>query len=278
MKELIKFFVKYSFFIFFLFLEGVSFLLIFQNNSFQKSAFINFTRNVTGYFYENLQGYKEYFKLREINYQISEENIRLRNEIYNLRLSTQLPSSSHQEQLSDSIQELNYEYILARVVNNSVHKQYNFITLGAGKLDGMTPDMAVVSEQGVTGIITNVSDHFSLVLPVINRNFRLSAKIKRNNYFGILEWEGIKPDQASLKEIPVHADIFLNDEIVTSGFSAIFPEGITVGRVIEYRKGDGNFYEIIVKLATDFNNLFFVNVIKNHKQEEQISLENNSGL
>ncbi len=273
MRELLKLFVKYSFFLTFLFFEGISIFLIFQNNSFQKSFFINSSRNITGYLYKNLQGYKEYFKLKEINYQLSQENIRLRSEIFNKNFLS-YTDIEHSE-FSDPVYEDKYEYKLARVINNSIHKQYNYITLDAGKQDGLTSDMAVVSENGVVGVIINVSDHYSLVLPILNRYFRLSAKIKRNNYFGILEWEGTKYNQVTLREIPIHADVNIGDIIVTSGFSSIFPEGIIVGRIKEAKKGDSNFYDIIVELASDFANLYYVNVIKNRLQEEQILLENN---
>lgn len=274
MRELAKLFLKYSFFILFLFLEGISFFLIIQNNSFQKSRFINSSRNISSNIYKNLQGYKEYFRLKEINYQLLNENVNLKNIIINQGLSASYDSAWN---LLPGMKESKnkYEYILARVINNSINKQYNYITLNAGRNEGLSSDMAVVSEKGVVGIIVNVSDHYSLVLPLLNRNFRLSAKIKRNNYFGVLEWEGIRHNQVALKEIPVHADVQNEDLIVTSGYSAIFPEGIIVGKVKDFKKGSSNFYDITVELATDFTNLYYVNVIKNSLKEEQLLLENN---
>ena len=249
-------------------------IFIFQNNAFQKSYFINSSRNVTGYFYKSLQGYKEYFKLQETNYILSEENTRLRNEIYRI-------SSGEENQeipASDTIENRKYTTQLAKVVNNSVTKQYNYITLDAGSNHGLKQDMAVISEHGVVGIITAVSVNYALVLPVLNRNFRLSAKIKRNNYFGVLGWDGFNRKKVTLHEIPVHADVFKGDEIVTSGHSAIFPEGIHVGKVVDFKKEGGNFYEITVELATDFSKLYYVNVIKNIQREEQITLENRPEL
>ena len=274
MKELINFFSKHSFLILFLFLEGISMIFIFQNNSFQKSYFINSARNVTGYLYKTLQGYKEYFYLHEINKTLSEENVRLRNEVY----SKHSRNEDSEIPVADTIEDRRYTYKLVRVINNSVTRQYNYITLDAGSHQGLQQDMAVISEQGVVGIITAVSTNYALVLPVLNRNFRLSAKILRNNYFGILEWEGLSSKQVALKEIPVHADVFKGDDVVTSGHSAIFPEGIFVGKIVDLRKEGGNFYDITVELATDFGNLYYVNVVKNLQRDEQITLENRPEL
>jgi len=274
MNELLKFISKHSFLILFIFLEGISLILIVQNNSFQKSRFINSTRNITGYFYKNIQGYKEYFKLHETNLILSEENARLRNQ-----LSQAEYRNEHTYDISrDSTVHVKFSYLPARVVNNSINKQYNYITLDAGKKDGIRQDMAVISDQGAAGVIIAVSGNYSLVLPAINRNFRLSAKIEKNNYFGIIEWEGTNRKQVVLREIPVHAEVNIGDKIVTSGYSAIFPEGILVGRIVSVREGDGNFYDLTVELATDFANLYHVNVISNLQQEEQVTIEKQAGL
>ncbi len=133
--------------------------------------------------------------------------------------------------------------------------------------------MGVISEQGLVGIIMEASHNYSTVIPVIHRDFRLSVKLQSNNYAGILKWEGDSPRFAVLNEIPFHVNLFENDTIVTSGFSSIFPEGIQVGTIESFSLEKGNFYEIRVKLFTDFQSLFNVNIIRNFRQEEQRSLE-----
>jgi len=164
----------------------------------------------------------------------------------------------------------------SRIVHNSVYKQYNFITLDKGKKDGVFKDMGVISEQGLVGIILESSNNFATVIPILNRDFRLSVKIKSNNYAGILQWEGDSPQYAMLSEIPFHVNITEGDTILTSGFSSIFPEGIEVGHLESFVLEKGNFYDIKVKLSTDFQQLFHVNVIRNFRQEEQLNLENQS--
>jgi rod shape-determining protein MreC len=164
-------------------------------------------------------------------------------------------------------------YLPARVINNSVSRQYNIMTINKGQKHGIVADMAVISENGVAGIIAESSENFSTILPVINRNFRLSAKIERNNYFGIIEWDGRDPDIVNLREIPNHVEVFPGDTIVTSGYSAIFPEGIKVGVVESHEFREGNFYEIKVRLSTNFRQLQHVNTIISIYREEQQELE-----
>ncbi len=222
--------------------------------------------------YENLQGFREYFHLKDENNMLSAENARLRNILETLKAG-----DSTLIQVADTVKRINYQYIPARVINNSINKQYNYITINKGKLQGVSPEMAVISDKGVVGIVIGTSNNFATVLPVLNRNFRLSAKIKRNNYFGILEWDGLSPETVALKEIPVHVDIQLGDTIVTSGYSTIFPEGIKVGTVNSVTPTDGNYHEISVNLATDYLNLVHVYLIYYYYKSERDSLEKGTG-
>ena len=273
MRNLIKFLKKNSFFIIFLFLEGIALILIVQHNSFQKSAVINSTRNITGFLFKNMQSYQEYFHLKKINTGILEENLRLRNKI-----SVRLEENSNLTLQPLTQNQAMYKYHLAKVINNSVSKQYNYITVNAGRRHGIREDMAVISDNAVVGVITGVSENYSVVLPVLNRNFKISAKIARNNYFGVAEWDGLSRQSAVLREIPIHVEIFPGDTIVSSGYSAIFPEGIMIGVITNVEEGDGNYYEIQAKLISDFKNLYYVTIVENLFQEEQKNIENQAGI
>ena len=273
MRNLYRFIVRNNFVILFLILEGVSFLFIFQFNKFQKSHFIEHSRNVTSFIYNNFHGFNEYFNLRVENDMLSLENVRLKNliEKHNYEKTGEVS-------IYDSVKRVNYVYTPARVIYNSVNKQYNYITVNKGKLQGVYPEMAVISAKGVVGIVIGTSNNFATVLPVLNRNFRVSAKIKRNNYFGIIEWDGVSSEYVTLKEIPVHVSITPGDTIVTSGYSTIFPEGIDIGIVAETSPAQGNFHEVKVKLLPDYNNLVHVILVKYNLKEEQEKLENSLGL
>jgi len=168
-------------------------------------------------------------------------------------------------------------YIPARVITSSVNKQYNYLTINKGEKQGVSPDMAVISETGAVGIVVASSENYSTIIPVLNRNFRLSARLKKNNFFGIAEWEGRSSEIVSLREIPVHVDVQPGDTVVTSGFSAVFPEGILVGTVEKVEDTGGNFHEIKLRLSTDYRQLYHVNVVSFTFKEELNELENRTG-
>jgi len=269
MRTLLRFIQKYSNLLLFLLLEIIAFSLIVKNSSYQRSRLIGLNRQVTGYIYSRVDGAREYFSLRETNELLVKENTELRNRLD--LLSSKLDSSAVISELKG---ERHFFYVPSRIVHNSSNKQYNFLTLDRGKKDGVFRDMGVVSDQGLVGIVLESSANYSTVIPVINIDFRLSAKIKSNNYAGILQWDGVSPSHAMLAEIPFHVNLAEGDTIVTSGFSSIFPEGIQVGRIESFSLEKGNFYDIRVELFTDFQRLIHVNVIRNFQREERINLEN----
>jgi rod shape-determining protein MreC len=271
MRTLLRFIQKYSNLLLFLLLEAIAIAFMVQGSSYQRSKLVGLNREITGYLFSKVDGAREYFSLKQVNSQLAEENLDLRNRlaILSARVDTTLV-------ISGSREDVQYHYVPSRIVHNSVYKQYNFITLDKGKKDGVFKDMGVISEQGLVGIVLESSKNFATVIPILNRDFRLSVKIKSNNYAGILQWEGDSPLYAMLSEIPFHVNITEGDTILTSGFSSIFPEGIEVGRIESFVLEKGNFYDIRVKLSTDFQQLFHVNVIRNFRQEEQLNLEEQS--
>ena len=159
-------------------------------------------------------------------------------------------------------------------MNNSVSYLANYITIDKGRSDGIERDMGVVSERGVVGIISTVSDNYAVVIPILNPKFRLSCKVLGSGYFGSMSWDGRNVQYAKLDELPRHVDFQAGDTIVTSAFSAIFPEGIMMGTVSSFEKQrDDNYYSLTVKLATDFTRLNTVMVIKNYHKNEQKQIE-----
>jgi rod shape-determining protein MreC len=269
MRTLLRFIQKYSNLLLFLLLEIIALVLISQGNGYQRSKLTGLNRQVTGYIYSKFSGAREYFSLKEVNQYLVEENAELRNRLD--QLAGILDSATV---LSEWKGDYHYYYVPSKIVHNSTSKQYNFLTLDKGKKQGVFRDMGVIGDQGLVGIVLESSGNFATVIPILNRDFRLSAKIKSNNYPGILQWDGISPRYAALTEIPFHVELSEGDTVVTSGFSSIFPEGIKVGRIESFSLETGNFYEIRVELFTNFQNLFQVNVIRNYSQEEQLNLEN----
>ncbi len=269
MRTLLRFIQKYSSLFLFLLLEIIAISFMIRGSHYQHSKLVGLNRQVTGYIYSRVDGAREYFSLREENLRLAEENADLRNKLD--RIVQKTDSALVFSELHDSIR---YFFVPARIVHNSVYKQYNYITLDKGKKQGVFRDMGVISDRGLVGIVLESSASFSTVIPVINRDFRLSAKIQTNDYAGILHWDGSSPRYAMLAEIPFHVELSKGDTIMTSGFSSIFPEGIRIGRIESFSLEKGNFYDIRVELFTDFQHLFHVNVIRNYRQEEQRNLEN----
>ena len=268
MRTLLRFFQNYSDLLLFLLLEIIAIIFIVQGSSYQRSRITSLNRQVSGYLFSKVDGAREYLSLRDANQQLVNENMELRNRLE--RISGKMDSAIVISKFEDPY---HYFYVPSRIVHNSVFKQYNYITLDKGKKQGVFKDMGVISEQGLVGIVLESSGNFSTVIPIINRDFRLSVKIKSNNYAGILQWEGESPLYAVLNEIPFHLEILQGDTILTSGFSSIFPEGIKVGTIESFSLDKGNFYDIRVMLSTEFQRLFHVNVIRNYRQEEQKNLE-----
>lgn len=278
MRNILRLLSKNYLILLFLLLEGLAFILIFQFNPFQRTFFVNASRDLTGNLYTNLSSLRAYTDLRFQNNILFLENARLRNEINRTREYVYLPDSINM--LQDSLRDPFFEntfYLPARVINNSHNRQFNYITLNKGSLQGVQKDMGVVSDMGVVGVVIGASDHYSTVIPVINRNSRISSRISGSNNFGILEWDGRDPRIAQLNEIPIHVEVQKGDTIVTSGYSAIFPSGEIVGYIESFSLSEGNFMDISVRLATDFGRLLHVYVVNRYRQSEQEELENNMG-
>ena len=273
MRSLIRFFQKHHMLFIFLVLEGIAMIMLFQNNYIQRIAFVKATNVVSGSIYERISIWRDYLHLREQNRQLQDENTQLRN----MLRGSFYPADTSRTFYADSGKYRRYAFLPAKVINNTYNRQFNYITLDRGRNGGIVEDMAVIGPEGIVGIVYGVLDHFATVMPVINRNFKVSAKFKKNDYYGSLSWDGRSYRHATLNEIPLHVQVALGDTLVVSGFSESFPEGIPVGVVDRVEKKDGSFYTIHVLLATDFRKLHFVTVVEDlmktekQKVEQQIS-------
>jgi rod shape-determining protein MreC len=231
--------------------------------------FLNSSNAIAGKVLSNVSSVNDFFTLRKQNDKLSAENAFLKSELLSIRQVglNQLPAPRPDSNL--------VKVIPAKVINNSVNKQYNYITLNKGSRQGVRPDMGVICSDGVVGVIVNVSQNYSTALSVLNSRWSINAKMLNSNHFGPLKWEGKNPYLAVLNEIPYHVQVTEDDEVVTSGYSDIFPEGILIGRVVKVENsGARNFQEIWVQLSTDFNNLYYVEIIQNSMNMERRQLEN----
>lgn len=270
MRSLLRIILSFHFAILFIILEVISFTIYINNNESHKSKVLNSSNTLVASFYNLNSKILEYFNLRKINYQLNQENAKLKGRLK----SSYKFNEVNILDLYDSVYTKKYFYIPAKVINNSINKQHNYLTLNKGSKQGIKPEMAVVSPTGIVGIVREVSKNYSTVISILNTKLLISAKIRRNNYFGSLTWDGIDYSNMLLKEIPNHVERQVGDTIVTSGFSTIFPEGKLIGVISDFsNEKSGNFFDINVELTTDFKNLIYVYIIGNYDNYEQLKLE-----
>ena len=177
--------------------------------------------------------------------------------------------------IDDTLYFQQYKYLSAKVVNNSIHQRNNHIIINQGTEQGIKPGMGVISSKGLVGLVKDVSAHYSAVVSVLNGNTQISVKLKKNSYFGIMTWEtDDNSNTATLKKIPNHVDLQIGDTVLSKGASTIFPEGVLAGTVREFEAIPGSdFYDIKIKLTTNFANLSYVYIVKNLLKTEQQGLE-----
>jgi len=277
MHNLINFLRKNSHWFVFIFLEIICFYFIFTTNSFQKSIFFNSSNEITGRVYAISGSVLSYFGLRTENQELLEKNAELQSQITELKnylYDLENDSLKTNAFLSDSLGlQRKQQYIKARVENNTISQIYNFIIINKGKNDGVQSDMGVVSQQGIVGVVRDVTPNYAVVQPVLNPHSRFSCKILNTNTAGTLIWDGGDPRYANLTEYPKYEKVEKGDTIITSGFSDIFPEGIFVGVIEDYKsETNDNFYSLKVKLSTDFGALKRV-LLLSGKDEERKELE-----
>ena len=274
MRNLLEFLAKYNHWFVFLILEVVSMVLLFQYNSYQGSAWFSSANAVTGKLYEWDANVETFFSLTKVNQELTQRNAYLEQEVQKLSDSlvnvTKDSSIYHRDQFALL---RNYRLIPAKVVANSVDKPGNLMTIDKGSADGIHKDMGVISGTGVVGIVYLVAEHYAIVIPVLNTKSNISCMIQNRGYFGYLRWTGGVSDLAYLEEVPRHAHFKLGDYVVTSGYSAVFPPGVRVGRILHvFNSADGLSYRVQLRLSTDFARLRDVCVIDDAAMKERLEI------
>ena len=275
MHNLLDFLWKYHHWFIFLLLELASGVLLFQYNSYQGSVWFSSANAVVGKIYEWESSALTFFTLGKANEELTTRNFYLERQVDQLRrLYGELTADTTVLQRNELQFLSQYQLIPAKVVDNSVHKLENLMTIDKGRADGVEVDMGVACGNGVVGIVYLVSDHYSVVIPVLNAtSSRISCSIRNRGYFGYLRWYGGDPSVAYVEDVPRHAKFSLGEWIVTSGFSSIFPSGVLVGKIEQaYNSRDGLSYKLKVRLSTDFSCVRDVVVISDKSIAERAAL------
>ena len=263
MNNLLNFFVKHSAWFIFAIYVILSLVLLFKDNPYQQSVYLTSANSVSAAVYKAFNGITSYFHLRGINESLQERNAALEMELIELRgqlseMALHSPDSLHQPALKQ------YSFVMAHVISNSIAQTNNYITIDRGHLDGVSPEMGVIDQNGVVGIVNVVGPHAARVISLLNPHMRLSCKLKGSGFFGSLVWDGKSPQLAVLEELPKHLTFHKGDTIVTSGYSAVFPEGIIVGTIEGLARDlSDSFVSLRIRLTTNFSQLSNVRVITN---------------
>lgn len=269
MKNLINFFIKSSSVFLFLALEIFALFFVYNNKGYQRSVLISSTNVVNGWLAEKSSTVTEYFNLKTTNEKLSEENVVLQNRLKQLEL--ELSDIERKNNAWTSVApEKEYRYLSAKVIRNSTHFVKNYITLNKGSNDGIRPNMGVISNNAVVGIVEAVSPKFSKVVSLLHPISSISTKFKSNDYFGSVVWNGKDYRYAKLNDIARHVRVHKGDTLITSGLVSTFPEGVLVGTVNDFElQQSHSYYDIDVKLFTDFRSLVYVQVVDYLNNEEQ---------
>lgn len=275
MHELFTFFARNSKWFVFAVYVVLSIMLLVGGDPYHRHIYLTSANRVTASVYDFSNNATGYFNLRERNADLNRRNAELQSELLALRERIQLMA---EQQCTDTMPldsgMMPFRFVVANVINNSIARPFNYLTLNKGERDGVRPEMGVIDASGVVGIVSVVGSRSARVISLLNPHFRLSCKLKRSDSFGSLVWDGRDPEVALLEELPRHTVYSPGDTVVTSGYSAVFPPGLPVGIVLDDDYNDHeNFFTLKVKLLSDFTSLNNVQIVVSDISAELKSLE-----
>ena len=275
MLNLLDFLRNYHHWFVFILLEVASGVLLFQYNSYHGSVWLSSANAVVGKVYEWESEALSFFTMSEANRNLTMRNFYLERQVDQLRRLYAEATTDTTEMERKELEFLSqYQLIPAKVVDNSLNKLENLMTIDKGRADGVEVDMGVACGNGVVGVVYLVGDHYSVVIPVLNASSsRISCMIRGRGYFGYLHWYGGDPTVAYVEDVPRHAKFKLGEWVVTSGYSSIFPSGVLVGKIEQaYNSSDGLSDKLKVRLSTDFSCVRDVFVISDKSIAERAAL------
>lgn len=270
MNELFSFLIKHSKWFVFTFLVVISCMLLFKDDPYRQHVYITSAGRLASTAYKGANNVTSYFNLHDINEDLNRRNAELQAQIVQMQERIDIMQEAGFTDtlvLEDDVR--HFDFIVAHVINNSISRPFNYLTINKGSRDGIRPELGVIDQNGVVGIVSNVGPGSARVISLLNPHFRLSCKIKRSDYFGSLVWDGQSPEEALLEELPRHTVFNIGDTIVTSGYSAVFPAGLPVAVVLDDNTDKNqNFFSLRVKLLADFTTLGNVQVVVNSQADE----------
>ncbi len=260
--------VKYKYFLLFVLLEFLALFFTIQSHSYHKSSFVNSSNRITGSILSKINSYENYLNLASENKLLLEENIRLKNTLIQSDTSKKTFKFLHINK--------NFKFIGAKVIRNEYAKANNYLTINKGKNDSVFTDMGVLNEKGIIGIVNNSSANYATIISILNQKLKINVKLKNADYYGSLGWDGHNYNIVQMLDLPRQAVLKKGDTIVTGGQSTIFPQGLLVGRILNFETDNSRYTKINIKLFNDMSAIGHVYLILNADKKEIKILESNN--
>ena len=273
MQQIISFLYKNKLFILFLLLEVLAITFTIQSHSFHKSKFVNSANFLSGGIYNRINNFKEFLLLKKENERLSEENVYLKNL---LNITDKSIPEIDLIAIDTSNYRQKYSYVDAKVINNNYRKNNNYLTINKGSNSGLESDLGVINSKGIVGITKSVSSNYATVLSILNVNSKINAKLLNSDHFGTLSWDNNDYNVVQILDIPIQAAVYTGDTIVTGGRSTIFPEGVPIGTIKDFKTLNNTYEYINISLFNDMSSIGYVEVIKNFDKLEIKNLEEKS--
>ena len=254
----------------FILLEIAAFALLSRSSTLQNIWLNRASHRVMGSLWSSGESIRNHFSLEKQNAILSEENVRLNNE---LKRYSQIDAQRREEAAAPVDLTAGFKYIPATIVKVSRNTAHNYIILNKGSEDGVVPHSGIITPQGVVGIVDAVDKHYSYGMTLMNNNVSVSSRVGDTGIVGPLVWDGRNSNGAYLKDIPLHYTVQPGDTIYTSGFSIIFPPDIPIGIAGQSKIADGSTQQVGVTLFQDFSALRYVTVVENPARAEIFALE-----
>ena len=269
MRNIFVLLLRYHAVLLFIALEVISLSLVFNQNSYQRSVLLNSSQEVVGFTKNGIFEVSKFARLGQVNDSLAKVISQLKEQ--NLLNTSDQSPQTRIEQVNNHY----YKFIPAKIISNSIDLRNNYLTLDLGSFEGIKKNMAVVSSNGVIGIIKGVSDHFSSGISLLHSDFAVGARIMGLNEHGMAKWSGQDARKATLYDIPAHVKLEKGQKVEVNSFSFIFPEGTYIGEVTDFKLNSSKaFYEVELLLADDFRNIQHVFVVENLFTVEKETLEN----
>ncbi len=265
--------LKNGLFIFYVLLALLAFLFTFRQKVYHKSVLDKTSTQMSGYVDQHISNVTQFFHLKDDNQELQKENAELRKQLELLKGEIS-ESNLASGPINNVAFHQTYSFIPVEVINNSVMKNYNMLTINKGSRQGIEKGMGVISGNGVIGYVYKTSDNYARVMSTLNPNARTTVQLKSNKYFGMLAWDGKDPRYAKLQEIPKYIEVAKGDTIETDGKSGVIPGGIMIGTVLKSKIDEvTGELDIVVKLKEDFARLRYAQVVVNLEKKEIIEVE-----